>query len=199
MPTPERYRRKLPHIQNRNAVLFITFRLKGTLPKHLMQELSGKLKQSILNNAGDKLKIQQSEEEYYESIESVLDESAFGSDYLKEPELTQIVIDSFHYLDGKDFKLICFCIMSNHIHFIAYNFQKPVYRIMDSLKRHTSRQINLKLGKTGPFWQREYFDRVVRDRNDLQKKINYVLNNPVKIKLEKNWKDWPFIWCHKGF
>jgi putative transposase len=198
MPTPEQYRRKLPHIQPMDAVLFITFRLKGTLPKHVIDELSGKLKQSILDNTGDKFEVQQAEEKYYQAIESTLDEAEYGHDYLKEPELAQIVKDSLHYLDGKEFKLIYYCIMSNHVHFIAYQFQKPVYRIMDSLKRHTSRQINKKLGRDGALWQREYFDRVVRDRNDLSVKIDYVLNNPVKIKLVTDWKDWNWNWCRPG-
>jgi len=70
---------------------------------------------------------------------------------------------------------------------------------MNSLKTYTAREINKVLNRSGSFWQREYYDRVVRDRNDLEQKIEYVLNNPVKIKLVNNWKDWNWNFCRKDF
>jgi len=199
MSTLEQYRRKLPHIQPKDAVLFITFRLKGTIPKELMKLLSDDLVKIQLQNSTDTSIRKKAEDDYYEAIEDILDSAKYGSDWLKDHELSQIVKESLHFLDGKEFKLICYCIMSNHVHFIAYNFKSPVYKIMNSLKSFTAKKINRQLNRSGDFWQREYYDRVVRDRNDLAKKIEYVLNNPVKINLKSDWRDWEGCYCAPGY
>ncbi len=200
MVTAEQYRRKLPHIQPQEAVIFVTFRLKGTLPKHLIQNLK-----NDLENAKDAAKMnseiqKMAENDYYDAIDDALDSANYGSTWLKDDRVAKIVADSLHYIDRKDFKLICYCIMSNHVHFIAYKFEKSLYKIMNSLKTYSARQANIVLNRSGSsFWQREYYDRVVRDRNDLHTKIEYVLNNPVKINLINNWKNWKWSYVAPPF
>ncbi len=49
------------------------------------------------------------------------------------------------------------------------------------------------------FWQAESFDRIVRNRNDMAKKIRYTLNNPVKVGLVSKWQDWKWSYCRKEF
>ena len=53
---------------------------------------------------------------------------------------------------------------------------------MHSLKSYTANECNKVLNRSGTFWQREYFDRIVRNRNDLTKKSYELLNNDQKIK-----------------
>lgn len=192
MPPSTEYRRKLPHLQPPDGMFFITFRLKGSLPGHLMEVLSDGLKMSLEQYQDDKVKQKQSKEDYYEAIEETLDRNEFGPSFLNETYAAQIVKDSLHFLDGKDYKLLCYCIMGNHVHFIAYKFNKPVNHVMDSLKTFTAREINKALGRTGALWQREYYDRLIRDRNDLSNKVDYVLNNPVKIGQVTHWQRWPW-------
>ena len=33
---------------------------------------------------------------------------------------------------------------------------------------------------TGSIWQKESFDRIIRNQKELLEKVNYMLNNPVK-------------------
>lgn len=70
---------------------------------------------------------------------------------------------------------------------------------MNSIKSYTANECNQVLNRSGAFWQREYFDRIVRDRNDLARKISYVINNPVKVGLVDFWEDYPFTYCHSSF
>jgi hypothetical protein len=42
------------------------------------------------------------------------------------------------------------------------------------------------LNRAGAFWQREYFDRLVRDEAELRRVCRYILQNPIKVGL----KDW---------
>jgi REP element-mobilizing transposase RayT len=67
--------------------------------------------------------------------------------------------------------------------------------ILQSLKRHTARQSNLILGRSGAFWQDESYDHIVRDQAELERIIKYVLNNPVKAGLVDDWIKWKWSYC----
>jgi REP element-mobilizing transposase RayT len=53
---------------------------------------------------------------------------------------------------------------------------------------------NRELGRQGPFWQDESHDRVVRNENELNRVIQYVLDNPVKAGLVQTWEEW--LWSY---
>lgn len=191
MNTPKEYRRRLPHIQPDNAVYFITFRLKDTLPAELIKQFSEQVESD--NHS------QKAQQEYFEAVEDFLDSETLGPTWLKEKAVAKIVMDSIHFYDKNLFKLICFCVMSNHVHFVGYSFKMPLFQIMKGLKTYTATQANKILERKGSFWQWEYFDRIIRDRNDLHHKIQYTLNNPVKAGLVARWEDWPYSWCDNRF
>jgi putative transposase len=45
---------------------------------------------------------------------------------------------------------------------------------------------------TAPFWQREFFDHVLRSSESYGEKWNYVLENPVRAGLVARADDWPY-------
>jgi putative transposase len=96
--------------------------------------------------------------------------------------------------------------MSNHVHFIFYKLDRDSAKMMQSLKGYTGFKTNKILLETIPerkagtsFWQDESFDRSIRNRIELKRRSNYVLNNPVKIGLIKHWKDWKWSYIHSDF
>lgn len=191
----EEYRRKLPHIQPKDAVYFVTFCLKGALPKHVAETLRDQKNIIVTSAMLSSTKKYFARLNYFEEVNDFLDQAKSGPHWLKEPKIGQIVADSFEFIDGRDLKLVCYCIMSNHVHFVAYKLKKPLFKIMQSLKAYTARKCNNELNRSGSFWQREYFDRVIRDRNDFDRKILYTINNPVKAGLVKHWRDYPYTYC----
>ena len=70
--------------------------------------------------------------------------------------------------------------------------------IMHSIKRYSAREANRLLGRTGAFWQEESYDHYSRNEAEWLRTINYVLNNPVKAGLVKEWQDWPWSWRRAG-
>jgi hypothetical protein len=46
------------------------------------------------------------------------------------------------------------------------------------------------LGRSGAFWQREYYDRLIRDGNELGRAVRYVVNNPERAGLT----GWKWVW-----
>lgn len=77
----------------------------------------------------------------------------------------------------------------------------PSYIVTDilaSLKKFTALRSNKILNRTGAFWQDESYDRVIRDDDELERVIWYVLSNPEKAGLVQSWKDWPWLYYKSG-
>jgi len=65
---------------------------------------------------------------------------------------------------------------------------------MKSLKGYTAREANRILGRKGAFWEAESYDHVIKKDSEYERVVKYVLNNPVKAGLVKNWRDWKWNW-----
>jgi putative DNA methylase len=75
----------------------------------------------------------------------------------------------------------------------------PLTTIMHSLKSYTAHQANKLLGRCGQFWQHESFDHWVRDEEELERIVQYIVWNPVKAKLVKAPQEWYFSSAHDRF
>jgi len=62
------------------------------------------------------------------------------------------------------------------------------------LKGASAHHINKALSRKGKVWQTESFDRVLRSSENLDAKVGYVLENPVRRGLVSNWRDYPWLW-----
>jgi REP element-mobilizing transposase RayT len=78
--------------------------------------------------------------------------------------------------------------MPNHVHVIFRLFpREALAEVIRSWKLFTARKANRILGRSGIFWQREYYDRLIREEVELDRAIRYVLSNPERAGL-KGWK-----------
>ena len=68
----------------------------------------------------------------------------------------------------------------------------PLASILHSWKSYTANEANKILRRNGEFWQREYYDHLIRDDRDLDRCVAYTVQNPVKSGLCKLWEDWPW-------
>jgi putative transposase len=197
------YRRNLPHIQPPGACFFITFRLAGSLPISVQRALRSEAEVQLHNLQAITDPVERARREYeahrkhFGRWDAALDAESSGPHWLKAQRVAEIVAESIHHLNGRLYYLDSFCIMSNHVHLLFTPLQDDdaVYhglaKIMHSLKGYTAKQANLALGRTGQFWQRESFDHIVRDSDEMSRIRRYILNNPVKAGLVEHWKDWP--------
>ena len=156
-------------------------------------------------------KLLEFQREWFGKFEDILHQAKYGKMWLGEPEVRRMVFDKLLEDDGVHYRLDAFSIMSNHIHVVfrpnisAVNLreekiagrpkfvseEKTLARIMQSLKGMTARRANQFLKRTGSFWETESFDHFVRDEAEFGRVVRYTLNNPVKAKLVKNWREWP--------
>lgn len=193
------YRRNLPHWQPIGGDYFITLRLAGTLPKEVIEKLNKEKARLLQDGNGDKKDLRTKiNRRIFKKYETILDKAEKGPTWLKSVEIADIIKESLHFRDNKDYELYAYCIMSNHVHLVfrhlsnklkQKNDEYPITDILASFKKYTSRLCNEKLDRTGnSFWQAESFDHVVRDSDELERVIFYTLHNPVKAGLTDNWR-----------
>ncbi|MBI3788587.1 MAG: transposase [Ignavibacteriales bacterium] len=199
------YRRNLPHYNPPCATFFITFRLNGSLPRDVVKRLEEQYRQDIKvlkDSKGEKElqkeKISVLQKRYFGKFDDLLDGNTLGPHWLQEEKIATIVMEALTRRDGKVYNLNAAVIMPNHLHVVFAieqpDLSEPLYKALQSLKRYTALKANKILQRSGAFWQHESYDHVVRDGNELEKIIHYVLKNPVKAGLVKHPSKWKWLY-----
>lgn len=188
------HRRNLPHLYFSEGIYFITFRLADSIPSSKILEIKTAFEK-------EELKDEESFKRLLKKYDDLLDSGLYGNKYLANPKITDICKYTLHYPDGKDYKLICYCIMPNHIHLVfeLLNKNRGLSKIMQSIKRISARKSNQVLNRAGKFWQDESYDRLVRDDKELYFIIKYVLLNPVNAGLVQAWTNWEYSYCQPDY
>jgi REP element-mobilizing transposase RayT len=113
-----------------------------------------------------------------EKIDRLLD-AGTGECVLKRPEIASLVADALEHFNDDRYRLLTWNIMPNHVHAVVQpGAEYDLPSILHSWKRHTARQANLLLGRTGAeFWQAEYYDHLMRGDDDLRHAVEYAWAN----------------------
>ena len=172
----------LPHWEAEGATYFVTFRLHDSLPKHVLSGL-------IDRNSRRALPRDKSRAGNVRTVEKYLDQGS-GACYLNEPAIAELVQQSIFWHEGKCYRLIAWAVVPNHVHLVFRAIPgHSLGEIVQSLKSFTAKKANTLLRRTGGFWQREYYDRLIRNDGELDRAIRYVLNNPENAGLT----DWKWV------
>jgi putative transposase len=75
-----------------------------------------------------------------------------------------------------------YVILDDHFHWLISSRKLDFSRVMQSLKLRFSHRAKKGPGVSNntPFWQRRFWDHVIRDSEDLQRHLDYIYYNPVK-------------------
>jgi REP element-mobilizing transposase RayT len=110
---------------------------------------------------------------------------------MRDARIAEVVADSLRYWDAKKYRLIAWCVMPNHVHVVLRLFPgQELPKVVHSWKTYSAKMANRQLNRSGSFWQREYYDRLVRDGEELERAISYILRNPEQAGLAA----WPWAW-----
>jgi len=184
---------KLPHWTAPDTTYAITFRLADSVPANVLtnyRDTKNSLikKISINEERGDIKSAAQFKKKlenlYNETIEKSLHEE-HGACHLKEPAIARIVANAITNLDGEQYDLAAWCVMSNHVHLLI----KPLAgfdlsKILQGIKGTSGRKVNEALNLEGPLWQKESYDHVVRDTDEFWNQLHDVERNPLEVGLE---------------
>ncbi len=205
------YRQRLPHIQPIGASFFVTFRLYGSIPYAHLGKLKEEYQKKIIEAKCLKdLKAKNSllfdiRKRYLFQIDQLLHKIVNGPIVLSQKEILDKTKEVLHRFDGEFYDLICYSIMSNHVHILidtSIQIKEDQYfdeitdkfttldQIMKRVKAPIARFANTILNTSGQFWERESYDIYIRNEIMKSNVISYILENPVKAKLVESWEDY---------
>ncbi len=169
-------RNRLPHCDAPGLVQAITFRLADALPRAVLKRIA-----SLRDDA-----------EKRRQLEHWMD-AGLGACLLADPRCASIVQQALRYHDGSKYRLLAWCVMPNHVHVLIEPAEGvPLATILHAWKSYTAKRINRLLGRSGRLWQREYYDRYIRNDHHLAAVIRYIHHNPVKAGLVGTPEAWRF-------
>ena len=190
-----RERGHLPHWEKDNATYFVTFRLADSLPRTVLDRIASE-RASIMQLARQQSReLTPSEQQHLKRLSSVRIEqyldSGAGSCSLRVAQIATIVAETLQLFDERKYRLFAWCVMPNHVHAVVRVF--PTHQlagVLHSWKSYTAKEANRTLRTHVTFWQREYYDHLLRDEAEFERAVKYVVENPVKAGL----KDWKWLW-----
>lgn len=193
MSDPIYYERNLPHWLPPGELIFITFRLAGSLPQEMLERLQEEARLLQQGCGADPTAQYAERKKYFGRFDELLANTNHGPTWLRQPEIAAVVAQALQHPNGTGYNLRCYCIMPNHVHLVVELPEEapPLVKTLQLLKGYSSRQANRILGLSGTFWQAESYDHVVR-AGELERIIRYVLDNPVKAGFVDDWEKWPY-------
>lgn len=116
------------------------------------------------------------------------------------PDARTLALQHCLHDNGRRIHLHVSVIMPDHVHLLftalrdrdGWTFALP--EILKAIKGTSARSINKLLGSTGPVWQDESFDHVLRGNESLRETVEYIRQNPVRKQLVKKPEDYPWLW-----
>ena len=175
----------LPHWSQQCAT-FVTFRLADSLPDNKLDAY--REEQEVWVSAHPEPWDVQTCEEYQrlfpDRFQSWLD-SGYGECLLKNEKVREIVEVSLNHFAEKRYSLYSYVVMPNHVHVLFMPEEGFDGReIVSAWKRFTAKEINKLLNRQGSVWQKESYDRLVRDVEEFNTYRSYIRSNNEKLAFD---------------
>jgi REP element-mobilizing transposase RayT len=184
----------LPHWEKEEGLYFITFHQADSLPDSVLKKLAERKRilKAAKNCNAHLLPEQKALLAAWNQtrIEECYDHGA-GSCAFNDQRIAGAMAAALRFHEGKHYRLLAWCIMPNHVHVVVRLLPgRDLATVVKAWKNFSARSANHALQRTGRFWQPEYYDRLIRSGDELNRALRYVLNNPAKADL----KDWIWVW-----
>ena len=194
----------LPHWTMDCGTYAVTFRLADSLPAAALNRY--RETRDLIQEKIDILSSQDSSRSQLPQLKSLREELSQIQDSIIEPALNkghgsclfhdlknaEILANAIRHFDGKRYHLLAWCVMPNHAHAVLKLAPgEQLDEVLHSWKSFASHEINKHNGTNGLIWQKESYDHLIRDGDDLRNQVGYVLDNPIKAGLV----DWKWVGC----
>ncbi len=198
----------LPHLQPQDRAFFITFRLDIELTTDFylsMEKKKNELTNSLMNIKSPAERNLIFSKKLFAYTDNYFDKLQSKHNILQEATYAQLVVNELKAFDTEMYDLYAYTIMPNHVHILFKPLKNTdgddysIAKIIQKVKGRSARFINLELGRSGKFWQKEYYDHYVRDEKELHNIVRYIVRNPFNAGLAEQPKDWRWTWVLQEF
>ena len=177
----------MPHFDGGEIAQTVSLRLFDSLPQTLLDQWRRELLRRPEKEIATELR---------KRADSYLDKG-MGSAWMNRPEIAGKIHESLLHFEGVRYHLHAWVVMPNHVHALltpAAGWE--LGEIMHSWKSYSASECNKLLGRKGRFWEKEVWDRYVRNEQHYSNAVAYIENNPVKAGLCERPEDWE--WSSAG-
>jgi REP element-mobilizing transposase RayT len=182
----------LPHFDAPRVAQLVTFRLDDSVPARLQRAYA-----AVQAGVRSAAQLDRARQRVFDHAEKYLGKGR-GSCRLGDPRAGRIVEDSLLFGEGREYELLAWVVMPNHVHVVV----KPhdgttLERMTRRWKSWCAHELHRVFGTRGRVWEPEVFDRRIRDPIHEGYAIRYVEMNPVNAGLCRNPLEWPFTSAHR--
>lgn len=93
--------------------------------------------------------------------------------------------DTLEYFKNDKYKILSYCLMSNHIHMLIEADKMPLGQFMCKLNSKYAMYYNKKYNYTGHLFEGRYFAKLMKSNLQIFEASKYIHLNPVKAKIVK--------------
>lgn len=115
-----------------------------------------------------------------------------------DSKVTELLLETLQRVkEIHPFSMLAYVILPDHLHLLIQPCGNSNFsQIMHSLKSNFTHNYKamLNIDDNIKFWQKRFWDHVIRDENDLENHIHYIHVNPQK----HGYVDDPFEWKHSS-
>ena len=123
--------------------------------------------------------------------------------YFFDHDICKVILSELDYRrTQKEINLFCYCLMPDHLHMlislekdytakiVAFG-ERTLQNWVSTFKRYTSR-IGKQMYNIDHFWQKNFYDHIIRSDESLLEICQYILNNPVRKGIVSTWEEYPY-------
>jgi REP element-mobilizing transposase RayT len=182
------HRGNLPHWRQTNVTCFVTTRLADSMPQEKLREWQTKRDAWLAAHGLQKpTDIHQLPEDQQHEFHATFTkdwhqwlDSGYGKCQLRRPEVRDILIRRLLAESSLD----AWVIMPNHLHALVAPEDRGLGDVLQSWKGGSAFEINRLLARSGPLWQKEPYDHIVRSEAQFHHYRRYIAENPIKAGLQ---------------
>ncbi len=179
----QKQKHNLPHWQQDDTWIFVTWRLVDSLPQSKLQKWEQD--RNIWLSLNPQPWSPETEEKYHREFSQKIDhwlDAGYGSCCLKKKTNADILAAAFMHFNQQRYELSDFVIMPNHVHALFQPLgENQLSDILHTWKRFSARKINQEENRSGALWQPDYWDRLIRSQEHFLWVQNYIKNNPKSL------------------
>lgn len=178
-------RHALPHWEQGETCQFVTFRLADSLPEAKLRVW--RVERDAWLAAHPRPWDDETAAEYGREFGARLDawlDAGHGSCVLGEEENRRVVLRELLRDDGGRYRLHAAVVMPNHVHALVTPCGGgSIAVIVRGWKGASAKAINVRMGRAGRLWQKEYWDRLVRSERHFARIVRYIVENPGRLPI----------------
>lgn len=93
----------------------------------------------------------------------------------------ELVVSVLGYFQETRYRLHAYVVMNNQVHVIVKSLAEyELQSVTHSWKSYSANKLQRQFDRKGSIWQRESFDRIIRDEEEYFEKVQYIHDNPFK-------------------